>query len=356
MTRSIQIPARALEYCTSALLAMPAQRLHDLHSLLPPIWNAYSVPQATALGPYLPVPKPAVDRVREMLEELQYSRAVADAVDAVSIVQLRSDIRWLAGEDEDSPIVSRHSFAEGSRYAASWMKDIVETTGATCEVQPFLIGFAPNLICRYPAATNTTATVVLGAHYDSRGSFGSPRAPGADDNGSGTVGVLSIARLIGSKGIEFKSNVELALFAGEEQGLLGSKHYAKQLREVNKNVTFMLQADSVAYRTPGTQSQLGLPDLIGTPEAAQLVGNISNLYSPELHVGYTPVCCSDHQSFHEQGFPATWIYESAGPVIDPMYHNSGDLSDRIGYDFNQLRSAVKVMVCPLPVNLFQLRT
>ncbi|VDB87359.1 unnamed protein product [Peniophora sp. CBMAI 1063] len=301
------------------------------------------MPSGTELTPYLPVPKPAIDGVRELLKTLHYSSAIADVVDAVSIVQLGSDIRWLSGEDGSSPIVSRHSFAEGSRYAASWMKDEIEETGAICELQPFLLGFAPNLICRYPGTTNTTATVILGAHYDSRGSFGSPRAPGADDNGSGTVGVLSIARLIASKGIAFESNVELALFAGEEQGLLGSKHYAKQLRAANKNVTFMLQADSVAYRTPGTQPQLGLPDLIGTPEAAQLVGNISNLYSPELRVGYTPVCCSDHQSFHEQGFPATWIYESAGPVIDPMYHNSGDLSDRIGYDFSQLRSAVKVM-------------
>ena len=62
---------------------------------------------------------------------------------------------------------------------------------------------------------------------------------------------------------------------------------------------------------------------IGTPEVAQLVSNLSAIYSPELSVGFTQTCCSDHQSFHEQGFPATQVFERAGPIVDPMYHNSG---------------------------------
>ena len=54
------------------------------------------------------------------------------------------------------------------------------------------------------------------------------RAPGADDDGSGTTAILAIARAIGKSGILFKSNVELCLFSGEEQGLLGSRAYARQ--------------------------------------------------------------------------------------------------------------------------------
>ena len=117
----------------------------------------------------------------------------------------------------------------------------------------------------------------------------------------------------------------------------------------------------LAYHKPGEPPQLGLPDMyvanvssprqfaylprrIGTPEVAQLVANISALYSPELEVGFTPACCSDHQSFHEQGFAATQVFERAGPIADPMYHNSGDLSNRTGYDFRQLKSIAKVQV------------
>ena len=80
---------------------------------------------------------------------------------------------------------------------------------------------------RYPSIEDTNETVLISAHYDSRGSFGSVRAPGGNDDGSGTVGLLAIARTIKRLGIKFRSNVELIAFAGEEQGLLGSRHYAR---------------------------------------------------------------------------------------------------------------------------------
>lgn len=70
----------------------------------------------------------------------------------------------------------------------------------------------------------------------------------------------------------------------------------------------MIQADMIAYREPGEPPQLGLPEMyvslsvirnanhrtqrfdsIGTPEATQLVANISTIYAPELVVGFTPV-------------------------------------------------------------------
>lgn len=74
----------------------------------------------------------------------------------------------------------------------------------------------------------TNATVLLSAHYDSRGSFGATRAPGGDDDGSGVMALLGIARAIHRRRITFRSNVEFVAFAGEEQGLLGSKAYARQ--------------------------------------------------------------------------------------------------------------------------------
>ncbi|KAI0268789.1 hypothetical protein BC834DRAFT_867216 [Gloeopeniophorella convolvens] len=325
---------------TSALIALDAQHALHLSLVLPPTWRIYVLP--TQPVPLFPVPEPAVARVRDILASLKFNPDVAKAVSNISLAQIRNDIRFLTGEDGVSGIVSRHSFSAGARTAAEWLKLRFEETGATCELRSFLLGFAPNVICRYPATENTTATVLVSAHYDSRGSFGSTRAPGGDDDGSGTTGLLSIARTIKRTGLTFRSNVELVAFAGEEQGLFGSNHYAKELREQNKNLTLMVQADMTAYHEPGEPPQLGLPERIGTPEVTDLVAKLAALYSPELVVGFTAACCSDHQSFHAQGFPATQVFERAGPIIDPMYHNSGDLSERIGYDFEQLRSIAKV--------------
>jgi len=325
---------------TAALISVDADKAMTIDTSLPPLWKSTLLP--TSPDDFVPVPASAIEPIKRLLENLKFDPVVASVVNNISIPQIKHDIRFLTGEDEKSGIISRHSFSEGALTAAHWLKERVEDTGATCRLAPFLVGFAPNVICRYSGIKDTNATVLISGHYDSRGSFGSVRAPGADDDGSGTTGVLSIARTIARKGVKFHGNVELAFFAGEEQGLLGSRAYARELRAAGANLTLMVQADMTAYRAPGEPLQLGFPDLIGTPEVTQLVANISTIYSPELQIGITPACCSDHQSFHEQGFPATQVFERAGPIADPMYHNSGDLSDREGYDFDQLYAIAKV--------------
>ncbi|KAJ7682721.1 Zn-dependent exopeptidase [Mycena polygramma] len=330
---------------TAALLSVSESTARTIDTLLPRFWKSTLVPAAPVN--FLPVPDEALKTVKHVLAGLKFNPEVAAIVESISVPQMINDIRFLTGEDGVSGIVSRHSFAEGSRTAANWLKARLEDTGATCELQPFLVGFAPNVVCSYPSTVNTTATVLLSSHYDSRGSFGSTRAPGGDDDGSGTMAILAIARTIARKGIKFHSNVQLVTFAGEEQGLLGSKAYARILRDANANITVMIQADMLAYHAEGEPPQLGLPETIGTTEVTQLVANVSAIYSPELRVGFTAACCSDHQSFHEQGFPATQVFERAGPIADPMYHNSGDLSDREGYDFDQVKSIAKVQLATL---------
>ncbi|KIJ61219.1 hypothetical protein HYDPIDRAFT_97040 [Hydnomerulius pinastri MD-312] len=330
----------------SGIVVVPSEgAAHALSSFLPRFWKASPIPSEPVS--YLPVPQPAVDHVRGLLASLRFDPVVSSIVNGISVEQMRKDIRYLTGEDGVSGIMSRHSFSGDSRVAADWIKARFEETGATCELRPFLAGFAPNVVCKYKATTDTSATVLISGHYDSRGSFGSSRAPGGNDDGTGTISIVGIARRIKHLGLTFRSNVELVAFAGEEQGLLGSKAYARELRAQGANVTVMIQADMLGYHAPGEPAQLGLPMEIGTPEVTELVAKVAGIYSPELTVGYTAACCSDHQSFHEQGYPATQVFERAGPIADPMYHNSGDLSDRLGYDLHQVKSISKVQFATL---------
>ncbi|KAH9916269.1 Zn-dependent exopeptidase [Epithele typhae] len=328
-----------------ALVSVEKDVALTLDQHLPRFWRASPLPVEPI--PFVPVPSKAVEHVKDILSGIKFDPDVASIVNNISIAQLRSDIRYLTGESPASEIVSRHSFSQGAQIAAKWLKANFESHGATCELKPFLSGFTPNVICKYPGTENTTETVLISAHYDSRGSFGSVRAPGGDDDGSGTIALLGIARTIARKGITFRKNVQICAFAGEEQGLYGSRYYAREMYEGGANLTLMIQADMLGYHKPGEPAQLGLPDFIGTPEVAQLVSNLSAIYSPELSVGFTPACCSDHQSFHNLGFPATQVFERAGPIADPMYHNSGDLSDREGYDFDQIKSIAKIQFATL---------
>ncbi|KAI5985696.1 hypothetical protein EDC04DRAFT_2873646 [Pisolithus marmoratus] len=306
-----------------------------------------SLPIPASPVSYLPIPETAIEQVCDILISLRFDALVAGIINGISVDHMQKDIRYLTNEDGTSGIASRHSFHHGSRIAAKWLKTQFEDAGAACRFMPFLEGFAPNIICQYDAKMESPDTILISGHYDSHGSFGLEWAPGGNDDGSGTISILNIARRIKQTGITFRTNVELVVFAGEEQGLLGSKAYAKELRERDANIVLMIQADMLAYHVPDEPPQLGLAQFIGTLEVTQLVANISAIYSPELTVGFTVVCCSDHQSSHEQGYPATHLFERAGPIADPMYHNSGDLSDRLGYDLNQVHSICKVQFTTL---------
>merc|ERR1712194_672207 len=71
--------------------------------------------------------------------------------------------------------------------------------------------------------------IILGGHLDSIAGFNSQsNSPGADDNGSGSAGLLEMARIIDASGIKFKYSIRLVLFNGEEQGLLGSRAIARR--------------------------------------------------------------------------------------------------------------------------------
>ncbi|EMD36645.1 hypothetical protein CERSUDRAFT_154934 [Gelatoporia subvermispora B] len=326
---------------TSALVAVDTEDVaYALADHLPRFWKSTPVPSSPI--PLTPVSAAARARLSNLLSSVKFDPIIASVVNNISATYLQLDVTYLSGEDPSSPIISRNAFTEGALIAADWLKTRVEETGASCELKPFREGWAPNVICSYPATVNTTETVLISAHYDSRGSFGSTRAPGADDDGSGTVAILGIARTIARKNISFRKNVQLCLFSGEEQGLVGSRAYAREMRAAGADLTLMIQADMLAYHAPGEPQQLGLPERIGSPEVSQFVANLSAIYSPELTVGTSPACCSDHQSFWTEGFPATQVFERAGPIADPMYHNDGDLSDREGYDFDQVKSIAKV--------------
>ncbi|KAI0668922.1 Zn-dependent exopeptidase [Trametes maxima] len=326
-----------------ALLALTDHALRALDARVPTRWR-YTAFSASPLL-LVPVPPEARDRLRAALTALRFDHVVASIVNGISLHHLQKDVRYLSGEDPASALVTRHSFSEDAPRAAEWLKARFEEAGASCELRDFQEGFAPNVICRYDGSDDTTETVILGAHYDDRGSFGYVSAPGANDDGSGTAALLGIARAIARRNVVFRANVLLCAFAGEEQGMVGSRAYARELREQGANITLMVQADMLAYRVPGEPLQLGLSDpaLLGTAELTQILANVSAIYSPELTVGYLPYPGgSDHESFHEQGFPAAQVYERAGYPKDPMYHNSGDVSAREGYDFEQIKSIAKV--------------
>ncbi|OZJ02100.1 hypothetical protein BZG36_05212 [Bifiguratus adelaidae] len=282
--------------------------------------------------------------IQSVLKNLHYNEDIASIVKSVNISKMEQDVTYLSGERDDSPIKERTAYTKGAQMAAEWVKEQFEA--ARCHnvtFMKFMDNFSPNVICEFTGTESPDELVILGAHYDSRGSWWGPRAPGANDDGSGTSMLLQSVDLIRQHNISFAKTVQVVAFSGEEEGLLGSKAYAQQLKAENANITLMIQGDMLAYHKPGEPMQCGFPGRYSTKEVIALAANITNLYAPELVTGETMACCSDHQSFWELGYASTQFFERNGPIADPMYHNSNDLAYREGYDFKQLGEITKAM-------------
>jgi len=111
------------------------------------------------------------------------------------------------------------------------IKTTATTTLVTCRnVVGYIEGSDPNL---------KNEAVVIGAHLDHNGMSGPYIFNGADDNGSGSVGVLNLARAFASNLEKPKRSVVFCLWTGEEEGLLGSRYYVQNpLYPMDKTVAY----------------------------------------------------------------------------------------------------------------------
>lgn len=170
---------------------------------------------------------------------------------------------------------------------------------------------------------DTSRVVVIGGHFDScvcsvNSMDATGDAPGADDDGSGTVAVMELARVVGKhfpQGLE--QSVAFVLYTGEELGLLGSTIFAERLQREGKTVTAAFTDDIIGNviaddgRVDSTSVRVFAVDslALGGSELARYVWAAGALYQPDFEV--IPVFRldrlgrgGDHRPFHAQGLPA----------------------------------------------------
>jgi aminopeptidase YwaD len=198
--------------------------------------------------------------------------------------------------------------------------------------------------------------IIVGAHYDhlGRGGEGSlaPRSGeihhGADDNASGTAGVLELARLFTSQRPRPKRTIVFMCFSGEEEGLLGSSYYvnhpivplANTIAMINMDMIGRMKARKLIIGGVGTAKEWR--DLIGTGAirlagASDSVLPVSGNSRPASTLeptktfdltlqedGYGP---SDHSSFYSKQIPVLFFW--TGTHND--YHKPSDTFDKINY-------------------------
>ncbi len=189
---------------------------------------------------------------------------------------------------------------------------------------------------------DTTHCIVVGAHYDHYGMYNSYIWNGADDNGSGTIGVISVAKAFLRSGIMPEKNIVFVNFTGEEKGLLGSTYFARNF-PADMEIDFMINLDMIG-RDDEKRDSLGNQSAV---IFHQDYINIKSLYSGlvdeqaiNLDLLFWPSSGnggSDHAPFAEKGAPFAFFW--TGWHDD--YHQPWDESDKINWP--KMQNIVKLV-------------
>lgn len=178
-------------------------------------------------------------------------------------------------------------------------------------------------------------TVVIGAHYDHLGygedgnslyrGPGKMIHPGADDNASGTAGLLELARLLKkTKGL--RTNYLFVAFSGEESGLIGSKYFTEHTPVPLSKVSYMLNMDMIGRLNDSTHV-LTIGGYGTSPQWAGLISSTLNKKVFSLNVDSSGTGPSDHTSFYIKNIPVLFFFTG----IHPDYHKPTDQADKINY-------------------------
>lgn len=177
----------------------------------------------------------------------------------------------------------------------------------------------------------TRKVVIACAHLDSVNLAGgaASRAPGADDNGSGSAGVLEIARAFQ----EHRANhdLRLILFGGEEQGLFGSRRYVSSLAAPERaRIKAVVNMDMIGSKNSDTRSVL----LEGSPLSQSVIDGLSEAGATytqlSIETSLNPFS-SDHVPFINAQIPAVLTIEGADNTNERI-HSENDTIDHIDYD------------------------
>lgn len=178
-------------------------------------------------------------------------------------------------------------------------------------------------------------TIVIGAHFDHLGTDGrgssldsKPKGKihnGADDNASGTAGVLELARYFSSNNLKEGVNFLFVCFSAEEAGLIGSKHFTSNPTIPLYNIQCMVNMDMIGRLVDSTQKLIVYG--VGTSDVMVPTLNILNQDEFILVLDSSGVGPSDQTSFYLKQIPVLHFFTGQ----HSEYHKPADDADKINY-------------------------
>ncbi|MDQ3488259.1 MAG: M20/M25/M40 family metallo-hydrolase [Acidobacteriota bacterium] len=169
-------------------------------------------------------------------------------------------------------------------------------------------------------------------------------APGANDDGSGTVLSMELARVFAESGIEFEATLVFMTVAGEEQGLIGSTAHARRMKEQKVPVQALFNNDIVGNSTGGNGIVDGAtvkvysegPEDSPSRSLANFAKRIAERYVPSHEIRLMARRDrfgrgGDHSGFNAEGFAAIGFRESKENYS--KQHNANDTIDGVAFPY-----------------------
>lgn len=226
-------------------------------------------------------------------------------------------------------------------------KDALATVGATdlnmtASVQLIVeTKNAPafNVVGVLPGSDEKLASefVVIGSHLDHLGRRGDTIFPGADDDASGSTGVLAVATMFANNPIRPKRSILFVCFCGEENGLVGSGFFADHCPVPLESIVGELQMDMIGRneesRNESADENKNSLHLVGTEKLSNDLHALclakNETAGFDLEWDQEDVFFrSDHANFAKKGIPIAFFFTG----FHKDYHRATDTPDKINYD------------------------
>jgi len=229
---------------------------------------------------------------------------------------------------------TRNSIGPEFAAACDFVDQQLSSLGYTTSRQPIQVDGSPSqnvIAVRTGSGPASRGVVLVSAHLDSinhEGSATSP-APGADDDGSGSAGVIEIARAL--KDHQGKHDLKLVLFGGEEQGLFGSKKFVASMTPAARaKVRAVVHMDMIASLNSASPTVL----LEGAAVSQRIIDGLAAAASTYtglmVQTSLNPFN-SDHVPFIQKGVPAVLTIEGTDDANHAI-HSARDTLDRLNFD------------------------
>lgn len=273
--------------------------------------------------PYRPVNASAHPEYQDLVERVSADRLKAIVHD----LSVNFSTRYYRGPKSDAP----------SKYIQEYFSRLPNVT-----VSLFKNNFnQPNVISRLSPlnATDDSPTIVLGGHLDSTSSAPWFKAPGADDDASGTAVMMHVMEILAESGwvqTRAKYPIEGHAYGGEEGGLLGSSAVAHAYKTQERLLRGMLNLEMVGWQ-PEHEGSSTITVLVDpNQEMSEYMEEVVKEYVPTAVVRST-TCgygCSDHYSWSSLGYPVVCL-ASYGPNdgnLNPNYHSINDKMEYLNFE------------------------